>query len=37
MIDVLFSDVENTEGGKLKYYYEHGKKIYQWYFHAWQY
>ena len=26
MIDVLFSDVENIGGGKLKYYYEHGKK-----------
>ena len=23
---VLFSDVENSEGGKLKYYYEHLKK-----------
>ena len=24
--DVLYSDVENFEGGKLKYYYEHWKK-----------
>ena len=25
-IDVLYSDVENFERGKLKYYYEHLKK-----------
>ena len=25
-IDVLYSDVENFEGGKLKYYYEYWKK-----------
>ena len=24
--DVLYSDVENFEGGKLNYYYEHWKK-----------
>ena len=27
--DVLYSDVETFEGGKLKYYYEHWKKVRQ--------
>ena len=31
----LFSNVKTFERGKLKYYYENGKKIQQGYFHNW--